>query len=98
MAGGEVKALILVSVFLFLYMFITITNAVFFWRADSISVDIQAHFECEAKGRQSGYECGRESFDSFHSIFFTMSSILSSFVIVLVIFIVDFRSLGKRFL
>ena len=98
-AGAEVKILIIASTFLLLFLLITVTNSVFIMRANSITSDIQAHFECEAKGRQSGPECSRESFDSLHTIFHTICSILPSyFVLVLMIYIVDFSSLRKWFL
>ena len=95
-SGSEVKVLILASIFFFMYLTVMLTISLYFWRAESFSSDIQAHFECEAKGRQSGSECSRESFNSLHFIFYTIIYVLpSNYPIVLIIYIVDFSSLKK---
>ena len=97
-ACSEVKIIILTFVFVTVFLFYTVPNSLFFWRSDSIFLDIQSHFECEAKGKLLGSECGRESFNSLYSIFFMISSLLlSNFVIVLVVYIVNFNSLRKHF-
>ena len=94
--GSEVKVLILASIFFFMYLTVMLTISLYFWRAESFSSDIQAHFECEAKGSVSGYECSRESFNSLHFIFYTIIYVLpSNYPIVLIIYIVDFSSLKK---
>ena len=63
-------------------------------RKESISADIEALFQCEARG--TGNECSRESFSSFYTISNMVAYVVrSNICAVLFIFLVNFKSLKK---
>ena len=94
--AAEIKVLIMTSCFLIIYFIAMVTNSFYIWKADSIHSAILANIQCESKGRQTGSECSRESFEPLHSIFYTINNVLiNNYSLVLIIFLVDFRSLKK---
>ena len=94
--AAEIKLLIMTSTFLIIYFIAMVTNSIYIWKADSIQSGILANFQCESKGKQTGSECSRESFEPFHPILNAIGYVLiNNSSLILIVFLVDFRSLKK---
>jgi hypothetical protein len=98
----EIKVLIIISVSIFGFIVLAGSDSIIQWGADSIHRDIEAFFNCEARGLIPGLHCSRDSFNSAFSILDTVGVMVQTILpVFFILFLVDFKSvrrclLGRR--